>query len=70
MDFNKMSLCQVIAICEHHIDILMEASKLRRLNSEELEFWVSFDLFNCGLMEEIDFRAEAQKYIQDGQGKR
>lgn len=68
MDFKKMTLDEIIAICEHHICILMEATKLRRLNSDELEFWVSFDLFNCGLMEEIDFRAEAEKYIQDGQG--
>lgn len=68
MDFTKMTLDEIIAICEHHISILMAATKLRRLSSDELEFWVSFDLFNCGLMEEIDFRAEAEKYIQDGQG--
>ena len=68
MDFKKMPLYELIAICEHHISILMDATKLRLLSSEELEFWGSFDLFNCGLMDELDFRNEGQKYIQDGQG--
>lgn len=67
MDFKKMTLDEIIAICEHHISILMKATKLRRLNSDELEFWVSYDLFMHGLMLEDDFRVVAQKYLYNGQ---
>lgn len=67
MNYKIVPLVVLLEICEHHISILMNATKLRRLNSDELEFWASYDLFMHGLMLENDFRVVAQKYLYDGQ---
>ena len=67
MNYKIVPLVVLLDICEHHVSILSDATKMRVLNSDEIEFWWSYDLFKHGLMMEDDFRIVAQKYFQDGQ---
>lgn len=52
------------AVCAHHVSILERAAQLRVLESEEIEFIVSFDLYKSGMMESSDFRDAANRYFQ------
>lgn len=70
MNYKNVPLVVLLEICEHHVSILSDATKVRILQSDEIEFWVSYDLFMHGLMLENDFRVVAQKYLYDGQSKR
>lgn len=70
MNYKIVPLVILIEICEHHVSILEDASTIRVLSSEELDFWASYELFMHGLLLEDDFRIDAQKYFYDGQSKR
>lgn len=62
-DFEKISKAHVLGIVKHHTKVLGDASSLRLLNDDEVEFMSLLPMYELGMISLFDVRRGCIKYF-------
>lgn len=63
LNFEKCSFAECLNVFNHYASVLSNASKVRLLTSEELDFLSLKPCLDCGIISKFDFRRGLISYL-------